>query len=124
MSRLSPRFDFKKIEFFSLLFVSQHRLFAQLTSGVDVETFRLALSHIFQRIGELINERQQIVLDFGVGTLVCDQRVCDFVFKTSVTTQGSMSLKLTQAEPSMRGTLRAKYPLPPPTASQVCSRFG
>ena len=53
----------------------------QLTSDVDVETLRLALSHIFQRIGELIQERQQVVLDFGFGTLVADQQVADFVFK-------------------------------------------
>lgn len=55
-------------------------------TGVDVETLRLALSHVFQRIGELIQAREQVVLDFGFGTLVADNRAADFVFKDATPT--------------------------------------
>jgi hypothetical protein len=55
-------------------------------TGVDVETLRLALSHVFQRIGELIQAREQVVLDFGFGTLVADNRAADFVFKDATST--------------------------------------
>ncbi len=45
--------------------------YATISKGasMDVDTLKIALSHVFQRIGELIQEQEAMVLDFGFATL-------------------------------------------------------
>jgi hypothetical protein len=86
----------------------------KLTS-VDIEVLKLALTHVFQRIGELIQDREALVLDFGFATLVAENRIVDFVFK-DVRPAGGLQLQLDvapAASPSARNALRQKYPLSP-----------
>ena len=51
-------------------------------AGVDGQTFRIALTHLFRRIGEVLGE-QEVAIDFKVGTLVSEANCndIDFIFK-------------------------------------------
>ena len=43
------------------------------------ETIRTALSHMFQRLGEVVGTRHQIIIDFGFATLVAEDRNVEVV---------------------------------------------
>jgi len=49
-------------------------------ANVDPSTFRLALSHIFRRLGEVLAEREQVLIDCSVGSIVGDKACVDFLF--------------------------------------------
>jgi hypothetical protein len=55
------------------------------SAGVDGQTFRIALTHIFRRIGDVLSEQAQLVsIDFTIGQLVSDHDgQVDFVFNAA-----------------------------------------
>ena len=52
-------------------------------AGVPPQTFRLALSHLFRRLGEILQNKEQVLIDFSLGSLVGDKGEVDFVFHDS-----------------------------------------
>lgn len=55
---------------------------ATLARLADVEpgTFRVALSHLFRRLGEVLQAKEQVLIDFSVGSLIGDKATVDFLF--------------------------------------------
>ena len=55
---------------------------ATLARLADVEpgTFRVALSHLFRRLGEVLQSKEQVLIDFSVGSLIGDKATVDFLF--------------------------------------------
>jgi len=64
---------------------------ATLARLADVEpgTFRIALSHLFRRLGEVLQAKEQVLIDFSVGSLVGDKATLEFLFHQEQQAQAS-----------------------------------
>lgn len=49
-------------------------------AGVPTQTYRIALSHLFRRLGEVLGNKEQVLIDFSVGSLVGDKGQVEFLF--------------------------------------------
>jgi dynein heavy chain len=49
-------------------------------ADVDPQTYRIALSHLFRRIGEVCGDKEQVLIDFSVGSLVAENGKVEFLF--------------------------------------------
>ena len=69
---------------------------ATLARLADVEpgTFRVALSHLFRRLGEVLQNKEQVLIDFSVGSLIGDKATVDFLFHHSAQPLGAAEAEL------------------------------
>ena len=49
-------------------------------AGVEPGTFRIAISHLFRRLGEILSSKEQVLIDFSIGSLIGDKGQIEFLF--------------------------------------------
>jgi len=83
-------------------------------ASVDVEIAKMAFSHLFQRIGEVLaTEKRQVLIDLGVGTLIMDRSGVDFVFHESIDPSGNLIAAPASSGPAVMGS-KHMVPTAPP----------
>lgn len=90
-------------------------------AGVPPQTFRIAISHMFRRIGEVAKTKEPVEIDFSVGVLVSDRGLLEFRLSDAEEKQAPSATvaPVKHTGPGTKGPtetrqLRQKYPLSRP----------
>lgn len=59
--------------------------------SIEATTLRTALSHMFERLGNVLaDKKEQVLIDVGIGTLAADHGVSDFIFHETLDKHGNI----------------------------------
>lgn len=53
-------------------------------AGIETQTFTVAMSHLFRRLGEVLTGKEPVMIDFSVGSLFGDKGVVEFRFHDAI----------------------------------------
>jgi len=104
-------------------------------ADVQPQTFRKAMSHLFRRLGEVLGNKEQVLIDCNIGTIVGDKGIVEFIFhegaeqkKSDATAVDPRLLSKSSKTGQRTGNLevrnlRSKYPILSPARSPKSFNF-